>query len=58
MKKTMLGSNLFAAVLLGVAGIVEAQQPTHVPRIGFQLDAPASAVTARIEASRRGLREL
>jgi putative ABC transport system substrate-binding protein len=37
---------------------VHAQQPTKIPRIGFQLDSPASSVTARIEAFRQGLREL
>ena len=58
MKKIMLGSIPFAGVLRGVAGIVAAQQPTNVPRIGFQLDAPPFAVTARIEAFRQGLREL
>jgi putative tryptophan/tyrosine transport system substrate-binding protein len=38
--------------------VATAQQPTKVPRIGFQTDAPISAVTARIEAFRQGLREL
>ena len=36
----------------------EAQQPAKVPRIGFYLDGPASAVSARIEGFRQGLREL
>lgn len=36
----------------------QAQQPAKIPRIGFQLDSPASAVTARIEGFRQGLREL
>ena len=35
-----------------------AQQPAKIPRIGFQLDSPASSLTARIEAFRQGLREL
>ena len=35
-----------------------AQQPGKVPRIGFQIDAPASTMTARTEAFREGLREL
>jgi putative ABC transport system substrate-binding protein len=35
-----------------------AQQPAKIPHIGFQLDAPASSATARIEAFRQGLREL
>ena len=37
---------------------VGAQQPAKIPHIGFQLDSPASAVAARIEAFRQGLREL
>ena len=37
----------------------QAQQPAaKIPRIGFQLDAPVSAMTARTEAFRQGLREL
>ncbi len=36
----------------------EAQQPAKVPRIGFELDTPASALMARTEAFRQGLREL
>jgi len=51
---------IFALVLAFVFGgaVVHAQQPAKVPRIGFQLDAPASSVTARTEAFREGLREL
>jgi putative ABC transport system substrate-binding protein len=45
-------------VLLIAAFCAEAQQATKVPRIGFQADAPASALTARTEAFRQGLREL
>ncbi len=36
----------------------EAQQPTKVPRIGFQSASFPSAIAARIEAFRQGLREL
>jgi putative tryptophan/tyrosine transport system substrate-binding protein len=44
--------------LLGIVGMAEAQQPTRVPRIGF-LSAPSpSAVSARAEAFRQGLRDL
>jgi putative ABC transport system substrate-binding protein len=46
------------AVLLALSVPAQAQQPAKVPRIGFQLDAPVSAVAARIEAFRQGLREL
>src|SRR2546428_13271297 len=44
--------------VLGGAPIAEAQQPAKVPRIGFQTDAPASAISGRTEAFRQGLREL
>jgi len=51
-------SILFVVVLLAVAVIAEAQQPTKIPRIGFQFDSPLSAVAARVEGFRQGLREL
>ena len=38
--------------------VAQAQQPTKVPRIGFLHGASASAIAARIEAFRQGLREL
>ena len=53
-----LGLSVIAFVLVVSVAVVEAQQPAKVPRIGFQLDAPASAVTARTAAFRQGLREL
>ena len=46
------------AMLFALCSFAQAQQPAKVPRIGFQLDSPASAVTARTEAFRQGLREL
>jgi ABC-type uncharacterized transport system substrate-binding protein len=49
---------LLTTILLATSSSARAQQPTKVPRIGFQTDAPTSAVTARIEAFRQGLREL
>src|SRR5262245_34685721 len=49
---------LVAIVLLTTASPAFAQQPAKVPRIGFQLDAPVSVMTARIEGFRQGLREL
>jgi ABC-type uncharacterized transport system substrate-binding protein len=49
---------LLATVLLATAPPAVAQQAAKVPRIGFQLDAPASTLTARTEAFRQGLREL
>ena len=51
-------SILLIIATVGVGEMVHAQQPTKVPRIGFQLDAPVSAVATRIEAFRQGLREL
>src|SRR5262245_47187124 len=51
---------IFAFVLTFVFAGVEAraQQPTKVPRIGFLGGSSPSAISARIEAFRQGLREL
>ena len=50
---------LMTTVLLTTVSPAAAQQPAaKIPRIGFQLDAPVSAMTARTEAFRQGLREL
>ena len=49
---------IIGAVLLAHTFDAEAQQPTKVPRIGYIGGAPASAVSARIEAFRQALREL
>ena len=38
--------------------VATAQQPTKIPRIGFLITAPLSAIPARTEAFRQGLREL
>src|SRR5262245_60610138 len=38
--------------------VAQAQQPTKIPRIGFQFDSPLSALAARVEGFRQGLREL
>jgi putative ABC transport system substrate-binding protein len=46
------------ALLFALCVPAQAQQPTKVSRIGFQLDAPAAVFAARIEAFRQGLREL
>ena len=48
-----LGAMLFALSLPA-----EAQQPTNIPRIGIVTAQPLSAVAARHEAFRQGLREL
>jgi putative ABC transport system substrate-binding protein len=57
MRRKFLGLAL-GTLLLALCFPAQAQQPAKVPRIGFQLDSPASAVTARTEAFRQGLREL
>ena len=58
MKKAAVPSILVAVVLLAVAVIAEAQQPKKVPRIGYLTATSPSAIAARIEAFRQGLREL
>ena len=58
LRKTALGSILFAGALLTVSVGAEAQQPAKIPRIGILLAASASFYTARVEAFRQGLREL
>ncbi len=58
MNKKNLGW-LLTTILLATSSSVQGQQPAaKIPRIGFQLDAPVSAMTARTEAFRQGLREL
>jgi putative ABC transport system substrate-binding protein len=51
-----ISASLLTAISLATVSSVQAQM--KIPRIGFQLDAPASAMTARTEAFRQGLREL
>ena len=53
-------AGLFAIVVaFTVCGArAEAQQPTKIPRIGFLSGNAFSAISARIEAFRQGLREL
>jgi putative ABC transport system substrate-binding protein len=58
MKRAAVPSILVAVVLLAVAAIAEAQQPTKVPRIGFLSTAPRSSIAARTDVFRQGLREL
>jgi len=45
-------------MLLALSYSASAQQPTKIPRIGFLVAVSPSAAAARIEAFRRGLREL
>ena len=56
MKK--LFSILLVVAVVVVAAIAQAQQPTKIPRIGYLTAASLSAISARIEAFRQGLREL
>jgi putative ABC transport system substrate-binding protein len=48
---------LVSAMLFALCVTAQAQQPTKVPRIGFQSAASPAALTARLEAFRQGLRE-
>jgi hypothetical protein len=45
---------LIAMVVMGA--VVHAQQPARIPRIGYLTRAHLTAIAARIEALRRGLR--
>jgi putative ABC transport system substrate-binding protein len=45
-------------LLFALCSSAEAQQPTKIPRIGFLSAASTSAIAARIEGFRHGLREL
>jgi ABC-type uncharacterized transport system substrate-binding protein len=58
MNKRKLGSFVLCTVVLALWLPAEAQQPAKVPRIGVLAGGSASSDSARIEALRRGLREL
>jgi putative tryptophan/tyrosine transport system substrate-binding protein len=58
MKKAGVLSILFVVRLFAVAVIAEAQQAKKVPRIGWLAGNSLSSMTGRVEAFRRGLREL
>jgi putative ABC transport system substrate-binding protein len=47
-----------ATVLLTIASLAGAQQPTKIPRIGFLITSSPSAIAPRMDAFQRGLREL
>jgi ABC-type uncharacterized transport system substrate-binding protein len=53
-----LGLSIIAFVLLVAGTAAEAQQPTKIPRIGFLVPGSASSYGNRVEAFRKGLREL
>jgi ABC-type uncharacterized transport system substrate-binding protein len=52
-----LGLSVIAFLLVAVVA-ARAQQPTKIPRIGYLGAASSSAIAARIEAFRQGLRDL
>ena len=53
-----LGLSVIAFVLVVTGAVATAQQPTKIPRIGFLGGSSPSAISARTEAFRQGLREL
>jgi ABC-type uncharacterized transport system substrate-binding protein len=57
MWKKVIGFTL-NAMLFAICFSAAAQQPTKVPRIGFLASSSSSANAARVEAFRKGLREL
>src|SRR5215467_9222554 len=58
MKRAAVRSIAVAVMLLAMAITAEAQQPKKIPRIGFLGGSSPSAISARIETFRQGLREL
>jgi putative tryptophan/tyrosine transport system substrate-binding protein len=58
MNKAAVPSILVAVVLLALGVTAEAQQPKKVPRLGYLSGSSPSAIAARVEAFRQGLREL
>src|SRR5262245_30953457 len=58
MKKAAGPLILCAVLLLAVAIVAQAQQPKKIPRIGYLSPVSPTANTARVEAFRRGLRDL
>jgi len=58
MKNSAVPSILVAVVLLAVAIIAEAQQPTKVPRIGYLSSVDPATDSASTEGIRLALREL
>ena len=56
--KHIVGLLAILVALAAGGAVAEAQQPTKVPRIGYLTTVSLSAISARIEAFRQGLREL
>ena len=57
MKKKIIGLT-FCALLLALCSLAQAQQPPKTPRIGFLGATSPSTIRVRLEAFRKGLREL
>src|SRR5215471_2893992 len=57
-KKPGIFAALACALFFGFCFSVGAQQPARIPRIGYLTGAHLTAIAARIEALRRGLREI
>ena len=57
-KKSKIVGFALCAMLFALCFSTEAQQPAKIPRIGFQFYSPFSALAARVEGFRQGLREL
>jgi ABC-type uncharacterized transport system substrate-binding protein len=58
MNKRKLGSFALCAMLFALCLSAEAQQPAKIPRIGYLAGSSPSTISARIEAFRKGLRDL
>jgi putative ABC transport system substrate-binding protein len=56
--KNVLRLSAIIATVVGCGALAQAQQPTKIPRIGYLNASSASSASSRIEAFRRGLREL
>src|SRR6266850_1226698 len=56
--RKLVGVVAFIVTFAMGGAVAQAQQPTKVPRVGHVLASPPSAVPARTEAFRQGLREL
>ena len=57
-KSKIGGDCRYRFLAIALCGLARRSRPGKSPRIGYQLDSPASAVAARIEGFRQGLREL
>ena len=56
--KTKFSRVVLSATVFALCSLAEAQQTTKIPRIGYLIGAAPSAVVARNEAFRHGLRDL